>query len=224
MLHQVLFATHGIFVGVHRLSNCGPGRRSGPTACEILVHQAGIKPASAALEGRFLTTGRSGKSQQADSLLLSHQGSPYPQAFHQNAIQPEFKIFILLRIVSAKLFCLEDWFCHPPPISCTREGGHSPRFPKTFSAPPQFPSFKASPPLRIQCPSSILLTLSFTVVHQRSSLFHWNFEIESYRLCPLFELLYPCLENSMDIGAWQLQSVGLWRVGHDWACTLMLHL
>ena len=28
-------------------------------------------------------------------------------------------------------------------------------------------------------------------------------------------LLYSCLENSMDGGAWWLQSMGLQRVGHD---------
>ena len=142
MLHQVLFATHGIFVGVHRLSNCGPGRLSGPTACEILVHQAGIKPASAALEGRFLTTGRSGKSQQADSLLLSHQGSPYPQAFHQNAIQPEFKIFILLRIVSAKLFCLEDDFAIHHQFHAPGRVATPPDFQKLSQRPPSFPHLK----------------------------------------------------------------------------------
>ena len=27
---------------------------------------------------------------------------------------------------------------------------------------------------------------------------------------------YSCLENSMDRGAWQLQFLGLQRVGHDW--------
>ena len=29
-------------------------------------------------------------------------------------------------------------------------------------------------------------------------------------------LQYSCLENSMDRGAWQLQSTGSQRVGHDW--------
>ena len=28
-------------------------------------------------------------------------------------------------------------------------------------------------------------------------------------------LHYPCLENPMDRGAWQVQSLGLQRVGHD---------
>ena len=30
-------------------------------------------------------------------------------------------------------------------------------------------------------------------------------------------LQYSCLENPMDRGAWQLQSMGLQRVGHEWA-------
>ena len=30
-------------------------------------------------------------------------------------------------------------------------------------------------------------------------------------------LQYSCLENPMDRGAWQLQSIGSQRVGHDWA-------
>ena len=30
---------------------------------------------------------------------------------------------------------------------------------------------------------------------------------------------YSCLENSMDRADWQLQSMGLQRVGHDWAHT-----
>ena len=157
-------------------------------------------------------------------ITVEPPGKPLPSSLSSKCYSARIQNLHLTQDSFCQVVLPWRWFCHPPPISCTREGGHSPRFPKTFSAPPQFPSFKASPPLRIQCPSSILLTLSFTVVHQRSSLFHWNFEIESYRLCPLFELQYPCLENSMDIGAWQLQSVGLWRVGHDWACTLILHL
>ena len=32
-----------------------------------------------------------------------------------------------------------------------------------------------------------------------------------------------CLENSMDREAWQLQSLGLQRVGHDWANTHIPH-
>ena len=32
-------------------------------------------------------------------------------------------------------------------------------------------------------------------------------------------LQYSCLENSMDRGAWQLQSMGSQRVGHNGACT-----
>ena len=31
-------------------------------------------------------------------------------------------------------------------------------------------------------------------------------------------LQYSCLENPMDRGAWGLQSMGLQRVGHDYAC------
>ena len=63
----------GLFIAMHRLlSNCNvqaPERRgsvvvapglSFPAACEILVHQPGIKPTSPALEGRFLTTGPQG--------------------------------------------------------------------------------------------------------------------------------------------------------------------
>ena len=37
-------------------------------------------------------------------------------------------------------------------------------------------------------------------------------------------LQYSCLENSMDGGAWRLQSVGLQRVGHDWATSLSFFL
>ena len=44
----------GSVVAMHGLS-C-------PTACGILVPQPGIKPASSALEGRFLTTGSPRKS------------------------------------------------------------------------------------------------------------------------------------------------------------------
>ena len=32
-----------------------------------------------------------------------------------------------------------------------------------------------------------------------------------------YPLQYSCLGNPMDRGAWQLQSMGLQRVGHDWA-------
>ena len=35
-------------------------------------------------------------------------------------------------------------------------------------------------------------------------------------------LQYSCLENPMDRGAWWLQSMGLLRVGHDWATSLSL--
>ena len=35
-------------------------------------------------------------------------------------------------------------------------------------------------------------------------------------------LQYSCLENHMDGGAWWLQSLGLLRVGHDWATSLSL--
>ena len=36
-------------------------------------------------------------------------------------------------------------------------------------------------------------------------------------------LQYSCLENPMDWGAWgRLQSMGLWRVGHDWVTSLSL--
>ena len=66
-LCRVLVLAHGVFccgtwapehmgsvVAVHGLS-C-------PVACGILVPQPGIKPASPALEGGFLTTGPPGKS------------------------------------------------------------------------------------------------------------------------------------------------------------------
>ena len=33
-------------------------------------------------------------------------------------------------------------------------------------------------------------------------------------------LQYSCLENPVDSGAWQLQSTGLKRVGHDWVTEL----
>ena len=36
-------------------------------------------------------------------------------------------------------------------------------------------------------------------------------------------LRYFCLENSMDRGAWQFQSMGLQRVRHDWAHTHIAH-
>ena len=150
-------------------------------------------------------------------------GKPLPSAFHQNAIQPEFKIFILLRIVSAKLFCLEDDFAIHHQFHAPGRVATPPDFQKLSQRPPSFPHLKhlllwgSSVPVLSSWPFPSLLSISIP-------LFHWNFEIESYRLCPLFELQYPCLENSMDIGAWQLQSVGLWRVGHDWACTLILHL
>ena len=36
-------------------------------------------------------------------------------------------------------------------------------------------------------------------------------------------LQYSCLENPMDGGAWWLQSMGLQRVGHDWATSLHFH-
>ena len=47
---------------VHRLSNCSPWL-SYSVACGIIVPQSGIKPTSLALEGRFLTTGPAGESQ-----------------------------------------------------------------------------------------------------------------------------------------------------------------
>ena len=49
-LHRVLTAMHGM-------------------ACGILVPQPGIKPASPALEGRFLTTGPPGKSLEGSNFL-----------------------------------------------------------------------------------------------------------------------------------------------------------
>ena len=52
---QALYLRHGgSVVAVHGLS-C-------PVACGILVPQPGIEPASPALEGGFLITGRPGKS------------------------------------------------------------------------------------------------------------------------------------------------------------------
>ena len=36
-------------------------------------------------------------------------------------------------------------------------------------------------------------------------------------------LLYSCLENPMDRGAWQAQSMGLWRVKHNWTHTHALN-
>ena len=35
-----------------------------------------------------------------------------------------------------------------------------------------------------------------------------------------YPLQYPCLENPMDRGAWQLQSAGPHRVGRDWATNI----
>ena len=35
-------------------------------------------------------------------------------------------------------------------------------------------------------------------------------------------LQYSWLDNPMDGGAWWLQSMGSWRVGHDWATSLLL--
>jgi len=46
----------GSVTGVHRLRL--------PTACGILFPQPGIQPVSPALEGKFLTTGPPGKSQE----------------------------------------------------------------------------------------------------------------------------------------------------------------
>ena len=73
--HQVLVAALGIFLVVRGLlSSCGmrapkcvgsvvvARELSCPTACGILVPQAGMEPASPALEGRFLTTRPPGKS------------------------------------------------------------------------------------------------------------------------------------------------------------------
>ena len=37
-------------------------------------------------------------------------------------------------------------------------------------------------------------------------------------------LQYACLENPGDGGAWWLQSMGSWRVGHDWVTSLSLFL
>ena len=36
-------------------------------------------------------------------------------------------------------------------------------------------------------------------------------------------LQYSCLENPMDRGVWQLQSMGLQRVGHDWRYQACMH-
>ena len=74
-LRRALAAAHGIFIVVHGfLSSCGARvpvctglvlathGLSCPTACEILVFPPGIKPASPAFEGGFLSTGPPGKS------------------------------------------------------------------------------------------------------------------------------------------------------------------
>ena len=68
----------GSVVSAHGLSSCGAQalehtgsvvvarKLSCPTACGILVSRPGIKPASPALKGGFLTTGPPGKSPQYD--------------------------------------------------------------------------------------------------------------------------------------------------------------
>ena len=52
-LHQILAVTQGLAC---------------PMACGILVPRAGVEPASPTLEGRFFTTGLSGKSPENVSL------------------------------------------------------------------------------------------------------------------------------------------------------------
>ena len=89
-LHWVLVAAHRIFVAACRLFvaahgllfSCGTQAPehmgsvvaarglSCPAACGILVPRPGIKPASPALEGGFLTTGPPGKSQIFIVLIL----------------------------------------------------------------------------------------------------------------------------------------------------------
>ena len=49
-------------VEAHELSSCGMRGLSCPAACGMLVPRQGIEPASPALEGRFFTTGPTGKS------------------------------------------------------------------------------------------------------------------------------------------------------------------
>ena len=74
---DLFFVACRLFVVACRLlSSCGPRalEREGsvvvarglscPEACGILVPRPGIEPASPALEGRFLTTGPPGKSQE----------------------------------------------------------------------------------------------------------------------------------------------------------------
>ena len=56
----VLAAEHRIFCCGEWVSSVVPGLGC-PVACGILVSQPGIKPASPALEGGFLTTGPPGK-------------------------------------------------------------------------------------------------------------------------------------------------------------------
>ena len=68
------------------LTGCRPGagnpcsracRLSCPTACGILVPQAGIEPTSPALEGRFLTTGPSRSEERRVGKECRSRWSPY---------------------------------------------------------------------------------------------------------------------------------------------------
>ena len=56
-------------------SGCGALGLSCPMACGILVPWSGIKPASLALQGRFLTTGPPGKSLDSQHFLCIGSGT-----------------------------------------------------------------------------------------------------------------------------------------------------
>ena len=64
------FCLHWVFIVKRRLSLVSVCQGSCPMACGILVPQPGIEPVSPALEGRFLTTGLTGKSRLRPLQLL----------------------------------------------------------------------------------------------------------------------------------------------------------
>ena len=61
-MHWGFIAVYGLLAVVYGLSLAAAWGFSCPAACGILVPQLRIKPASPALEGRFLTNGPPGKS------------------------------------------------------------------------------------------------------------------------------------------------------------------
>ena len=61
------------------------------------------------------------------------------------------------------------------------------------------------------------------LLHCRWILYHWAIRGRSLGVRNGNTLWYSCLENSMERGAWQAQSMGLQRVKHCWACTHKKH-